>query len=141
MRVPTASLTPRSMAPVTAAKGGALFVQQPPDRAHHGIVPQSGAVPEQLPQVAGDGQPDIGIHVDLADAAGDGGPQLVLADAVGVLDIPAQGVDLVHNILGDGGGAVGDQEGADSLVVQALPDGGGDLPAFFRKSTAVRGLV
>lgn len=88
-------------------KGVPLLVQQLPDAAHLGVLLQLRVVAEQLAEVAGDGQADVGVHVDLADAAGDGRLQLLLGDAVGVLDVPPQGVDLIDDIPGHGGGARG----------------------------------
>ena len=90
---------------------------------------QFGIVPEQLPQVPGNSQTDVGIHIDLGDAQLGNFLQLLLGDAVGIGDGAAQLVDLLDNVLGNRGRTVGNQSAEQTLVTQALLGSNGDLLA------------
>ena len=96
---------------------------------------------KQLLHVARDGQADVRVDVDLADAAGDGGHELVNGDAVGVLDIAAEVVDLADDVLRDGGAAVAHQGAEDAQAVDALLDGDGDLAAQLGVLALVRAVL
>ena len=86
-------------------------------------------VGKQLQDVAGAGQADVGVHVDLADAALCHVRQLGDLDAEGVFQLAAQGVDGGHELLRHGGGTMADQESVNALVEHALLGGDGDLAA------------
>ena len=87
---------------------------------------QLGVVPEQLPQVPGNGQADVSIHIDLGDAQLGNFLQLILGDAVGVGDGAAQSVDFLDDVLRHSGRTMGDQRAEDALMTQALLGGDGD---------------
>ena len=61
---------------------------------------------EELPDGAGHGQTQVGVDVDLADSALSGLAELLLGDADGIRHLAAVGVDHLHIVLGNGGGAV-----------------------------------
>ena len=83
---------------------------------------------EQLQDVAGAGHPQVGVHVDLVDAAAGHVHQLGHLDAEGVHQVAAQGVDGLHILLRHRGGTVAHQIALDALVQHALLGGDGDLP-------------
>lgn len=82
---------------------------------------------EQLAHVARYGEADVSVDVGFVDAGGDGRLELGQTDAVGVLDVAAQLVDLVDDVARDGGGAVAHECAVESLVGEALAHRDGDL--------------